>query len=539
MKDKSNVAYFCMEYGLNEELPIYSGGLGVLAGDYLKAADDLDLPLVGIGILWDQGYTHQYIGEDGRPYDTFPTFDFDEYLQDTGVTVTVTVDGEEVNCKVKLLERYDNAPLYLLDTNISDSKHSWITSKLYDGDEYDRIAQEIVLGIGGVRALRELNINVDKYHFNEGHAVFAGVELIREKMEAGMSFSEAKEATREEIVFTTHTPVEAGNEAHDHGLLRRLGVYNSLDYEMMESIGGNPFNMTVAGLKLSSVTNGVSKLHEQTTKEMWEDVEDKAPITGVTNGVHANTWQDERMKDAYEAGEDLWQPHSELKQELVDYIAGNHYYGTQLDTNTLIIGFARRAAEYKRWQLIFENEEKIAPLLEERKLQLVFSGKAHPDDELGKDIVQSLVQIEQRYKGSVVFLENYNLGVAQKMIKGCDVWLNNPRRPLEASGTSGMKAAMNGVLNLSVVDGWVGEGVEHNVSGWLIDELLPDISQLNDDQQDAEALYKIIYDEILPTYYEDRDKWKKMMRASIDMSQEKFSAQRMIKDYYTRIYNPK
>ncbi|MBM7625064.1 alpha-glucan family phosphorylase [Sporohalobacter salinus] len=535
MQNKPNIAYFCMEYGLDEELPIYSGGLGILAGDYLKAANDLDLPVIGIGILWDQDYTHQYIGENGRPYDTYPSFDYD-FLTDTGITVTVNIEGEEVKCKVRLVDQYNNAPLYLLDTNFPGSKHGWITSKLYGGDGQNRLAQEIVLGIGGIRAMRKLGIEIDKYHFNEGHAVLAGVELIREKMEEGMSFDEAKKATREEIVFTTHTPVRAGNETHEHRLLQHMKAYNDLNYKQMKEIGNNPFNMTVAGLRLSSITNGVSNLHRETTKEMWKDTEDKPPIIGITNGVHTKTWQDERIKNAYEAGKDIWQPHYELKQELVDYIKESN--GANLDPDSLIVGFARRAAPYKRSELIFRDAEAIEPLLREGKLQLVFSGKAHPNDDTGKDIVQNLVKMDQKYENSVVFLENYDMNIARKMVKGSDVWLNNPRRPLEASGTSGMKAAMNGVLNLSVMDGWLAEGPEHGVSGWLIDKVLhEEYNHLSEDEQDLRALHQIIYDEVIPTYYENPEQWKEMMQASIDMSHEKFSAQRMLKEYYDRMYN--
>lgn len=536
MQNKQNIAYFCMEYGLNEELPIYSGGLGVLAGDYLKAAEDLDAPVIGIGILWRQDYTHQYIGEDGRPYDTYPSFDYD-FLKDTGVTVTVKIKGEEVPCKVRLTDRYGNAPLYLLDTNFPDSKHGWITDRLYGGTKPDRLAQEMVLGIGGIRALKKLGIEVDKYHFNEGHAALAGVELIREKIQnENYSFEEAKKDIRDKIVFTTHTPVRAGNEVHDHDLLQHMNAYNGLTYEQMKKIGGDPFNMTVAGLRLSHITNGVSKLHKETTKEMWKDVGDKSPIIGITNGVHKKTWQDERIRNAYETGEDLWEPHMELKQELIDYIQEDN--GAKLEPESIIIGFARRAAPYKRSELIFRDADAIHPLLKEGKIQLVFSGKAHPKDDSGKDIVQNLVKMDQKYKNSVVFLENYDMEIARKMIKGSDVWLNNPRRPLEASGTSGMKAAMNGVLNLSVVDGWLAEGPEHGVSGWLIDEVLHEEHEhLSEDERDLKALYKIIYDEVIPTYYDDHAKWKEMMKASIDMSHWEFSAQRMVKDYYEKMYS--
>ncbi|MGM0471525.1 MAG: alpha-glucan family phosphorylase [Bacillota bacterium] len=537
LKNQPRVAYFCMEYGLDNELPIYSGGLGILAGDYLKAAKDLDKPVVGIGILWDQGYTQQYIDEDGWPCDTFPELDYD-LITDTGESVTVNVRGEEVVCEIKLVEQYGNVPLYLLDTNFPGSDHGWITDKLYDEDDkgYERVSQEIILGIGGVKALRKLGIEVDKYHFNEGHAVLAGTELIQEKMETGQSFQEAYRQTREEVIFTTHTPVKAGNEVHNHDLLRELGAYNGLGYEEMKQLGDDPFNMTVAGLRLSSVTNGVSKLHSETTKDMWKDVSNKSPIIGITNGVHVETWQSDKIKEAYDNNEDLWQPHYELKEELVDYI--EEHNGTQLDSDSLIIGFARRVAPYKRSDLIFRNIEAIDSLLQEGKLQLVFSGKAHPKDETGKSIVQNLVKMDEKYEDSVVFLENYDMEVAKKLVQGCDIWLNNPRRPLEASGTSGMKAAMNGVLNLSVEDGWLAEGPEHGVSGWLFDEVFTEEDDdLSEDERDLKALYNIIYNDVLPIYYDQPQKWQEMMQASIDMSYQQFSAQRMVQDYYDQMYN--
>ncbi|TLM99179.1 alpha-glucan family phosphorylase, partial [bacterium] len=297
LKEKNNlprVAYFCMEYGLHEELPIYAGGLGILAGDFMKAAHDLDMPMVGLGILWRQDYTEQYIGADGRPYDIYPTFDY-AFIKDTGKTVQVRVRGADVTCKVRLVDQYKNAPLYLLDTNFPGSEHGWMTGKLYGGVNQDRVAQEIILGIGGVRALRALGIEVDIYHFNEGHAVFAGTELIREKIGQGMSFHDAWAATRREISFTTHTPVSAGNEEHNHGLLQHMEAYNSLTYEQMKDIGGDPFNMTAAALRISGFANAVSKLHGQTARKMWKDVHDAAPIISITNGVHPETWQDKHV----------------------------------------------------------------------------------------------------------------------------------------------------------------------------------------------------------------------------------------------------
>jgi len=526
------VAYFCMEYGLDEKLPVYSGGLGVLAGDYLKAAHDRNYPMVGIGILWRQDYTEQYIDENGNPYDVYPEYDFD-FLKDTGVTVNVSIRGENVPCRVWLVDHYDNAPLYLLDAEVPGSPHGWITKRLYWGGNDYRIAQEIILGIGGIRALRALNLEVDLYHFNEGHALFAGLELIREKMEQGRSFEQAWEETRQRVVFTTHTPVEAGNEKYSHELLQEMGACNGLTYEQMKSLGGDPFNMTQAALRLSALSNAVSRLHEETTHRLWSGTENISRIISVTNAVHVPTWQDPAIRHAYLNQEDLWEPHLQAKKELVEFTS--HKTGQKKDPEALIVGFARRATAYKRSDLIFGDLSVIGPMLKEGKLQLIFSGKAHPDDDAGKSIIRDLVKMDRKYQNSIVFLENYDMKIARHMVRGCDVWLNNPRRPLEASGTSGMKAAMNGVLNLSVIDGWIAEGPQHGVSGWLL-EHQEDEKHLEEDERDLQALYRILLDEVIPIYYQDPSRWREMMRASIEMSQWKFSAERMIRDYYDQIY---
>lgn len=531
----ARVAYFCMEYGLHKELPIYAGGLGILAGDYLKAAADLRVPMVGIGILWRQDYTKQLIGEDGRPYDVYPNYDYD-FVKDTGAAVKVRVQGAEVTCKVRMVDQYGNTPLYLLDTNFPGSRDGWMTEKLYGGGGVDRVAQEIILGIGGVRALRAMGIEVDVYHFNEGHAVFAGIELIREKMHTrGMTFKEAWVATREEVVFTTHTPVSAGNEAHNHDLLQRMEAYNGLTFDQMRQLGGDPFNMTVAALRLSRTANAVSKLHGETARKMWQGVHRAAPIISITNGVHVRTWQDPRIRQAYEQGGDLWESHMAAKRELIDFV--NHRTGASMNPEVLTIGFARRAAPYKRSELIFRNAEMVEPLLKEDKLQLIFSGKAHPNDTMGKDIIRDLVKMDRKYGDSVVFLENYDMEIASLLVRGSDVWLNNPRRPLEASGTSGMKAAVNGVLNVSVVDGWVAEGPEHCVSGWLLDKVLEQpVSEVDQDDHDLKALYQVLYSEVIPTYYQDRPRWIRMMRACIDMSHHQFCTWRMLDEYYRKMY---
>jgi starch phosphorylase len=533
MKGMPRVAYFCMEYGLNSGLPIYAGGLGVLAGDYLKAAKDLQLPMVGIGMLWRHDYTEQFVGEDGWPYDIYPNYDYD-FVKDTRITVKVDVEGKEVTCKVRLVDQYGNVPLYLLDTNFPGSEHGWITNKLYGGGSHERIAQEILLGIGGVRLLRALGIEVDVYHFNEGHAVLAGIELIREKTSQGSSFDDAWQATRRQVVFTTHTPVEAGNEKHNHGELQHMGAYNGLGYDEMARLGGDPFNMTEAALRLCTVANAVSNVHGHTARDMWRHVADTGPIISITNGVHVPTWQSEDIHRAFIAGQGIRKPHMKAKIELIEF-ARKHTDAT-LNPEALIVGFARRAAGYKRSDLIFRDSELIDPLLQGGKMQLIFSGKAHPNDEEGKRIIRDLVKMDKKYKDSVVFLENYNMEIARLMIRGCDVWLNNPVRPLEASGTSGMKAAMNGVLNLSVVDGWVGEGPQHGVSGWLLDAHHNDVDPQQQNMHDLQALYKVLLHEVIPTYYNNPDRWHDMMRASIDMSNYKFSSARMVREYYELMY---
>lgn len=521
-----------MEYGLSSRFPIYSGGLGVLAGDILKTARDLDLPLVGIGILWRQGYTRQRLDEHGWPHDDFPHYTPD-FCTDTGVRVEVAIRGETVPLKVWKTEAFENAPLYLLDAGAPDEPHGWITGRLYNGHGPARIAQEIVLGIGGVRALRALGEEVQLYHFNEGHAVLAGTELIREKRQRGLSFQAAWEATRDEVIFTTHTPVMAGNESHPLHLLQEMGAFNGLAWHEMVALGGDPFNMTVAGLRLSSFANGVSKMHGATARKMWEDVEGTAPILSITNGVHVRTWQDPRIRRAYEAGQDLWAPHMQAKRELIDEI--RRRTGQTFNPERLLIGFSRRAVPYKRPTLIFQRPDVIEPLLEDQTIQLVFAGKAHPEDHAGKQLVQHLWRMSRRFPQAVAFLPDYDMDLGALLTRGCDVWLNTPQRPLEASGTSGMKAALNGVLNVSVLDGWWPEGVRHGVNGWQIGSGYEGPGQ---DEQDLVSLIEVLVDEVIPTFYENPTRWRQMMRESIRLADGRFTSDRMLAEYLNLMYRP-
>ena len=525
------VAYFCMEYGLHEDFRIYSGGLGILAGDLLKAAKDKDYPLVAVGILWRQGYTKQVIDEEGRVCDCYPEYRYD-FLKDTGVTVKVRIRGRQIKCKVWLCDKFGNVPLYLLDTNLPDNPDMLTTGQLYGWFSEERIAQEIVLGVGGVKALKKLGIDPDVYHFNEGHAVFAGIELLREKMDNdGITFEQAWDEVRGKIVFTTHTPVKEGNETHEHDLLSFMGANNGLTYGQMLKLGGDPFNMTVAGLRLSRKANAVAKLHGVTARNMWKDVTNASEIIDVTNGVHNGSWQDERIVRAYREEKDLWLEHSKAKREMLDEVYARN--GIRLKETVLTIGFARRAAPYKRSDLIFKNMDVIEPLLKGGVFQIIFSGKAHPNDLKGKETVSTLYEMSRRYPESVIFVQNYDMKIGRVLTRGCDVWLNNPIRPMEASGTSGMKAAMNGVLNLSVLDGWWPEGYVHGVNGWQIGN---EYEGEDCDLIDSDSLYDTLLKEVIPTFYDNREEWIKMMRASIEMSQFKFSAARMLEDYHVLLY---
>lgn len=526
------VAFFCMEYGLSEDFPIYSGGLGVLAGDILKAAKDLELPFVGVGILWHEGYSDQFLDKNGFPHHSRQSYDR-SHLEDTGQTVKLWIRGEEVSCKVWKTEAFDNVPLYLLDADVPGSDHGWITRQLYANSDQERVAAEMVLGIGGIRLLRQIGFDADIYHLNEGHAVFAGLELIREKMSQGQDFHSAWEDTRQEIVFTTHTPVMAGNEQHDHHLLSHMGAWAGLEYDQVEQIGGNPFNMTVAGLRLSYIANGVSQLHGATARAMWRGNPGTAPIISITNGVHVDTWQHPMVQQTYNVQGNLWKVHLQNKKKLFDLI--QQRTGVTLDLDALTIGFARRAATYKRSGLIFHRPHIIEPLLKDNTIQLVFSGKAHPADEWGKQIVANIAEMAYRFPDSVIFLENYNMELGRLLTAGCDVWLNTPQRPLEASATSGMKAALNGVLNLSVLDGWWPEGCLHGVTGWQFGGGYEGPEQT---MVDALSLYEVLLEEVIPKYYEDRNGWQEMMRSSISMAMHRFSAKRMVTDYLNLMYQP-
>jgi starch phosphorylase len=427
--------------------------------------------------------------------------------------------------------RYAIVPLFLLEP--TDARDRWITRRLYDPRPDCRVAQEMLLGIGGVRALRLLHPEVTTYHFNEGHAVFAGVELIAAQMETGASFEAAWQAARARIVFTTHTPVPAGNEIHALAEILRLGAGCELVAGELRQLGGDPFNMTVAGLRLARRANAVAERHGRTARAMWAGVRDAAPITHITNGVHVPSWQDPRMPGALGSDEAIEDLRRSLKTDLVAEI--ERRTAVRLAPDVLTIAVARRAATYKRPDLVLRDAERVGRLLKGRQLQLVFAGKAHPADRTGKAMVTRLVRAIRQWPDAAVFLENYDMGLARLLTRGADVWLNTPRPPLEASGTSGMKAALNGVLHCSTLDGWWPEGCEHGVTGWAIGDGADSEGTEEHDARDHASLFQVIEGEMLPAYA-DRPRWLAMMRASVAMAAERFSAERMVRDYFSRLY---
>ena len=540
------VAYFSMEFGVEETLPIYSGGLGVLAGDHLKAAAELGLPLVGVGLLYRGGYFTQGLDQSGRQTETYQPVDPEAAgLVREPVTVEMDLAGERISADVWRKD-VGAVPLYLLEVE-------WLTDALYSGDREHRIRQELLLGVGGIRALAALGIEASVFHMNEGHSAFLAIERVRALVEQGVATADAIERVRRTTVFTTHTPVPAGNEvfgeelvAHHLGSLADaagIGREGLLELGRFGEDGG--FGLTPLALRLSGHANGVSALHGEVAREMWAGLwQDRngheTPIGHITNGVHLGTWLDPALAELLrEAGvrpeappdegnwaatagidsEALWRVHAQARDRLAER-AG-------LDPERLTVGFARRFATYKRAGLVFSDLERLLAL----PVQIVVAGKAHPQDAPGKDVMQRIVELarDPRSGGRVVFLENWDIGLARTLIPGCDVWLNNPRRPLEASGTSGMKAAVNGVLNLSVLDGWWAEAFDPAV-GWAIEGV--------SDEADAEQLYRLLEEQVVPTFTGDRDRWIEMMKASIGRLGPRFSMQRAVIEYAERYYLP-
>jgi starch phosphorylase len=605
---KKTIAYFSFEYGLHELLPIYSGGLGVLAGDHLKEASDLGLPLVAIGLMYGEGYFSQRISEDGWQDSINNPLNFDDLpvlpvldQDDELLKITLTFPDRTVNACIWEL-RVGRIPLYLLDTDLDENQPNdrKLTARLYYSDIDLRVAQEVLLGVGGVRALRALGYEPGVWHMNEPHAAFLTLERVRELVAAGMSFDKAVAKTRPNNVFTTHTPVPAGNDEFPLWLMDKhlsnfwdeLGLERDqfIDLARNRQSWGETFSMPVLALRLSDSHNAVSELHGHVSRRMWnylwpeiKDPED-VPITYVTNGVHTASWLARRMRVLFDRylgpdwlehlddpelwvrmdaipDQELWAVRMHLKRKLAFYVlnrvrnrwmqGGYHPVqaiaaGAMLDPYVLTIGFARRFATYKRANLVFSDLDRLLEIVNKpnRPVQIIFAGKAHPADEPGKQLIQEVYRIVKKAEngGRLVFLEDYDMNLARYLVQGVDVWMNNPRRPNEASGTSGMKAAINGVLNFSVLDGWWREAFNGD-NGWAIG---PDAELDNQvqDESDAEDLYDVLENQIVPLYYGERGaddmprKWVTRMKDSIRTITPQFGTRRMLKEYVEQLYIP-
>ncbi len=603
------VAYFSAEFGVTECLSIFAGGLGALAGDHLKSASDLGVPLIGVGLLYQQGYFRQYLNEAGWQQAIYEDNDFhnlpltlERRPDGTPFTIEVRYPGRPVTAQV-WRARVGRVPLYLLDTNIPVNRPEDrdITDQLYGGDREMRIKQEIMLGIGGYRALQALGLVPTVYHMNEGHAAFLALEQVRQIMETDhLSFPEAREAAMASLVFTTHTPVAAGHDYFPADLMHRyfadyarsLGLslhdFLALGRQDPDNHGEN-FCMTILALRMAAHTNGVSRLHGQVSRQMWQGLwpglpEAEIPIVHITNGVHFQSWISLEMKQLYDrylgprwreepadqtvwqraehiAPEELWRTHERRRERLVSFArqrlraqlerrgasqteieAANEV----LDSEALTIGFARRFAPYKRATLLLRDPERLARILTnaDRPVQVIYAGKAHPHDDAGKDLIRQIVELarQERFRHRLVFLENYDMAVARYLVQGVDVWLNNPLRPREASGTSGIKATANGVLNLSVLDGWWDEAYRPQ-AGWAIGRGETYDDRNYQDQVEAQALYDLLEREVVPLFY-DRDvndlprRWIAHMKASIGNLCHFFNTHRMVQDYTERFYLP-
>ncbi len=599
------IAYFSSEFGLHETLPIYAGGLGVLSGDHLKEASDLGLPLVAMGFLYTKGYFRQKITEDGWQEAQYVRLRFEELpvhpiMVDNQTPLTVEVDlaGRPVSARLWMI-KVGRVRLYLLDTDVDTNspEDRELTSRLYSSDLDLRISQEIILGVGGVRALRKLGHQPVVWHMNEGHSAFLALERIRELVGEGTSFEEAAGIVKSSTAFTTHTPVPAGSDEFPHWLMDKYfsGFWGELgldregfiDLARHQVSWGETFSMPVLAMKLSELRNGVSELHGQVARKMWQFLwpdrkKEEVPITHITNGIHTGTWLARRLRHLYgqylgetwmEAidspeiwegigsipDDELWEVRHHLKRKLVFYMRerarslwvnnGVHPVqviasGALLDPYALTIGFARRFATYKRADLVLTDLDRLLSLISQpnKPVQIIFAGKAHPADKPGKLLIQKVYQKVKQAEnaGRLVFLEDYDMNLARYLVQGVDVWLNTPRRPNEASGTSGQKAALNGVLNFSVLDGWWREGY-NGKNGWAIgsDQAAEDARQ--QDEMDAASLYEILENEIIPLYYDRTSenlplKWISMMKESIRTLAPEFSMRRMVKSYAREIY---
>jgi starch phosphorylase len=556
------IAYFSMEIGLRDDIPTYSGGLGVLAGDTVRSAADLNLPFIAVTLVSRKGYFRQEIDKKGRQTELPAAWEPSKFMALAPEKVYITIEGRPVYIQawIYFVESLlgTNIPVIFLDTNLPEnsSEDRSLTDCLYGGDEYYRIKQEAILGIGGVRMLNELGFQIKKYHMNEGHAAFLTLELLREyKKDIETVWDESHiwdyEAVRDLCVFTTHTPLEAGHDKFSYELYNKM--FNDFFPEkiLRKLAGEDHINMTLLGFNLSEYINGVAKKHGEVSRHMFPGYK----INAITNGVHSYTWTSDDLKKVYDKylpgwanepeifvrvgvipDEELWGAHSKAKKKLIDYV--NSRSDAAMDYETLTIGYARRMTAYKRADLLFTDINRLEKI-GTGKIQIIYSGKAHPRDTEGKRLIEKIFSYIQKLKGriKVAFVQNYNMGTALKLISGVDVWLNTPLRPLEASGTSGMKAAHNGVINFSVLDGWWIEGHIEGYTGWSIGLAPTEIGTDNNiNEMDAEDLYKKLENTIIPMYYNDRKTWIRMMQNAIGKNAYYFNSHRMMRRYVTEAY---
>ena len=602
-----SIAYFSAEFALHQSLPIYAGGLGVLAGDHCKEAGDLGVPLIGVGFMYPQGYFHQNVSAEGWQQESYERLNW----ADTAIEPALTPDGKPCVTAVPLGDRtvlaamwrvrIGRVELYLLDTDLEENA-PWdreLSARLYGGDRETRVQQEIILGIGGVRALKTLGFTPDVFHLNEGHAAFVVLQRIRELTERGSSFDDALEEIRRTTVFTTHTPVAAGHDAFQFYLVEKhlAGCWGTLgaNRDRFLALGsydngaGPQFNMTALALRSAGTVNAVSRVHREVTRSMWAGLwpnvpEAERPVEFVTNGVHLPTWLSTDLADLFARhlgsdwlerqddpamwdrvlaipDDELWIVRQALRRYLFAFVRERARQrwtfervgaprvvaaGTLLDPDTLTIGFARRFTGYKRPELIFHDPERLARILNapEQPVQVIFAGKSHPADDVGKHHLQRVYRrtLDPLFGGRVAFVDDYDLHVAHFLVQGCDVWLNNPRKPLEASGTSGMKAAVNGVPHLSIGDGWWAEGF-NGTNGWVVDGGVTGDNTDAVDAADANALYRLLEEEVVPAFY-DLDgsrlprRWLAIVKESIRSVSPRFCARRMVKEYARKMYAP-
>ena len=528
-----NVAYFSMEIAMDQSLSTYSGGLGFLAGSHMQSAGYLQMPMVGVTMLWSYGYYNQRISSEGEVEVAFIRKYYD-FLTDTGLYTEVDIFGEKVKIKAYRVEPslFGTCPVYLLTTDIEGNSEfaRRISHRLYDGDEKIRIAQETVLGVGGIRILQAAKYDFDVIHMNEGHALPAAFELLRQN-------NYDLETVKRKTVFTTHTPVAAGNEVHWVDTLLEGGFFAGCSRDMAVKLGGENFSLTVAALRMSRIANAVSQLHGLVANKMWEWVDGRCPIRAITNAVNLHYWQDKRIAATKENLEGLLDAKYEMKKELCKYIA-NHA-GKTFDPNVLTITWARRFADYKRAWLIFMDKDRINKLLDENKVQLIFAGKFHPDDAMGREMFNKILTKSYSMK-NVAVLTGYELELSALLKKGSDIWLNTPLRPFEASGTSGMSANMNGALHLSIYDGWTVEGTFTGINGYTVEYpgLDDEIPWEERHKKDNKCIMDIIENQIIPTYYDNKLEWARMMRQAIRTSEAYFNSDRMVIEYYNRLYKP-